>query len=172
MGDDDFVTREITITKATTTAIATTLGAAVLGNSLIRREDLAWLAELDRPAMQISVPKFAVVGGLYYLALGSVLYRATDHRDTTTARLAMVVLVLNEAWNVAFFRRRSARNGFWGILAFCLPLGALQVSVRRDKTASLVLAPYSAWVVCYDVPWTYQLWRLNRPDHRQDGHRS
>jgi hypothetical protein len=25
----------------------------------------------------------------------------------------------------------------------------------------IVLTPYTLWVVGYDVPWTYRLWRLN-----------
>ncbi len=149
--------------SSTRTTLVSAVGAAVLGNSLITKDDLAWLRNLDRPAMQISLPQFAAVGAVYYVILGSVLYRATDRRDSTATRLALVVLVLNEAWNVVFLRRRSTRNGFLGILAFCLPLGALQVTVRKDRTSALVLAPYTAWVLCYDVPWTYQLWRLNSP---------
>ena len=28
----------------------------------------------------------------------------------------------------------------------------------RSRTA---LAPYTAYVILYDLPWTYRLWRLN-----------
>ena len=47
-------------------------------------------------------------------------------------------------------------------VAFLLPLGGLQVAVRKDRTSAVVLAPYTAWVIFYDLPWTYRLWRLNR----------
>jgi translocator protein len=142
--------------------LAATLGAAVAGNALIRKDDLAWMNDLQRPAMQISLPQFAAVGAAYYGILGTVLHRATDRRDTTSAQLALVVMASNEAWNVAFFRRRSTLSGLLGILAFTVPLGALQVSVRKDRTSSAVLAAYTGWVIGYDIPWTYQLWRLNR----------
>jgi hypothetical protein len=26
----------------------------------------------------------------------------------------------------------------------------------------VALAPYTIWVIGYDVPWVYRLWRLNR----------
>lgn len=149
------------------TAAAATVGAAVGGNSLIGKEDLDWLKGLRGPRWQISLPAFVVVGGLYYLVMGVVLYRSTDHRDKLATRLALTVLVLNELWNVLFFGRlfgrRSPARGFFGILAFLLPLGGLQVAVRKDRTSAVVLAPYTAWVLLYDVPWTYRLWRLNRP---------
>lgn len=112
--------------------------------------------------MQLPLPGFAAIGVLYYVVLGCVLYRATDRRDRVATRLALAVLALNEVWNLAFFRRRSVCNGFIGILVFLVPLTALQIAVSRDRTSSLLLAPYTAWVIGYDVPWTLQLCRLNR----------
>jgi tryptophan-rich sensory protein len=142
--------------------VTATTVAALAGNALIGRDDLAWLYGLRRPRMQLPLPAFAAVGAVYYVLLGCVLYRATDRRDRTATRLALTVLALNEVWNLAFFGRRSTRTGFLGILAFLVPLSALQIAVREDRVSSLLLAPYTAWVIGYDVPWTAQLWRLNR----------
>ncbi len=144
-------------------AAGATVTAAVAGNALISKDDLAWLRGLQRPRMQLPLAGFAAVGVVYYLLMGVVLYRAADRRDSTATRLALVVLVLNEVWNVGFFGRRSVRTGFFGILAFLVPLTALQIAVSNDRGSSMLLAPYTAWVICYDVPWTLQLWRLN-PD--------
>jgi tryptophan-rich sensory protein len=77
--------------------------------------------------------------------------------------LALVVLAGNEIWNFLFFGRRSTRAGFFGVLAFAVPVCLLQAALTRDRCSALVLAPYTAWVVGYDVPWTYRLWRLNPP---------
>lgn len=145
-----------------TVSIGSVLGAAVIGNAWVSKDDLGWLDGLKRPRMQIPLPAFAAVGAIYYVILGIVIYRACDRHDTRSTRLALTVLVLNEVWNVAFFRFRSARNGFVGILLFMLPLGALQRAVREDLTSAVMLAPYTAWVVGYDLPWTLSLWRLNR----------
>jgi translocator protein len=150
------------VPRPATTAAGATIVAAVVGNSLISKDDLAWLSGLRRPRMQLPLAGFAAVGIAYYVLLGCVLYRATDRRDRTATRLALAVLALNEIWNLAFFGRRSVRAGFFGILAFLVPLTALQIALSRDRTSSLLLAPYTAWVIGYDVPWTLQLWRLNR----------
>jgi len=75
----------------------------------------------------------------------------------------LAVLVGNELWNVAFFGRRSTRGGFLGLLGFLIPLAGLQHSVMGDPSARRALTPYTAYVLFYDAPWSYRLWRLN-PD--------
>jgi hypothetical protein len=47
------------------------------------------------------------------------------------------------------------------MVAFTVPLLVLQRSVADDPTTRTVLAPYTAFVLGYDVPWSYRLWRLN-----------
>jgi benzodiazapine receptor len=149
------------MTRSLRTAIGSVVGAAVVGNAWVRKDDLAWLSGLNRPRMQIPLPAFAIVGAIYYVILGVVIYRSCDRRDDRATRLALTVLALNEVWNVFFFRFRSVRNGFVGIALFLLPLGGLQRAVAKDVTSAVVLAPYTAWVVGYDLPWTLALWRLN-----------
>ena len=88
-------------------------------------------------------------------------YRALERQNAAAARLGLIVLALNEIWNLAFFGPRSTRNAFGGCLVFAVPLAALQNAVREDRVATLALAPYTVWVLVYDVPWSYRLWRLN-----------
>ena len=135
--------------------------AAVLGNAFIGRDSMAWFSALRRPAMQLPMPGFYVVGAAYYALMGIVVHRSVNRRDRRSYRLAMVVLAGNEMWNALLFGRRSARDGFLGIIAFLVPLGLLQASVAKDRPSRAALSPYVAWVVFYDLPWTYQLWRLN-----------
>ena len=62
-------------------------------------------------------------------------------------------------------RRSSAAlcpgTGFLGVVVFLGPLLALQKSVASDRPSLIALTPYTLWVIGYDVPWAYQLWRLN-----------
>ena len=138
-----------------------TVAAAVLGNAFVGRESQRWFRELEQPKMAIPFPAFVAVAGVYYALLGVVRYRAVAHDDVHAARLALLVLGLNELWNVALFRRRSTRNGFFGMLGFAVPVVALQRAVAQDRVATVTLAPYTIWVLAYDIPWSFQLWRLN-----------
>jgi tryptophan-rich sensory protein len=142
-------------------SVGPTVVAAALGNVFVRGEHLEWFGGLRQPRMQIPLPGFLVVGSLYYLSIGTVVHRSIVRGDSRTYRLAMVVLAGNETWNVLFFGRRSTRAGFLGVLAFAVPVCLLQGALTRDRISALVFAPYTAWVLGYDVPWTYRLWRLN-----------
>ena len=136
--------------------------AAIVGNAAVRRDDLEWFGNLRRPRMQIPLKASFVVGALYYLCIGTVIHRSVQRGDRSTQPLAVVVLAANEIWNFVFFGRRSTRAGFLGIVTFAVPVCLLQAKLTRDRTSALAFAPYTAWVIGYDIPWTYQLWRLNR----------
>ena len=147
--------------RALLATIAPTVAAAVLGNAFVSKDSQRWFRDLRQPRMAIPFSAFVVVAGVYYVLLGIVHYRAVQREDTAAARLALVTLALNEAWNAALFGPRNTRNGFFGMLAFSIPLVALQKAVADDRPSNLALAPYTAWVIAYDIPWSYRLWRLN-----------
>ena len=142
-------------------SLSPTVAAAVLGNVFIGSDAMRWFKQLRSPAMQLPLPGFMVVGGLYYASIATVLYRSAATDNQRAYRLALVVLAGNELWNVALFGRRSPRAGFLGILGFTVPLSLLQIAVRDDKMSLVALSPYTAWVIGDDIPWTYQLWRHN-----------
>ena len=141
--------------------IGPTVAAAVLGNVFVGREAQQWFRALRQPRLAIPLPAFAVVGGVYYLLLGVVRYRALERHNAAAARLGLIVLALTEAWNLAFFAPGSTLNAFVGCIVFAVPLAALQSTIRDDRVATLALAPYTVWVLAYDLPWSYRLWRLN-----------
>ena len=148
-------------------SVVPTLAAAVLGNVFISRESLTWFKGLQRPAMQLPMAGFYALGAINYPLMGLIVHRAAVAQDRRTYRLAVMVLACAELWNVLLFGRRNTRAGFLGVVAFTVPLGLLQAAVAGDRTSTIALAPYTAWVVGYDIPWAYQLWRLNPPPDRR-----
>ena len=136
-------------------------GAAVAGNAFIPNAAMGWFRGLRTPRWQLPLPAFMIVGALYYGDIGYVLARSIDRRDARSTACSVAVLAANEAWNGAFFGRRSTRAGFASLCAFLVPLLALQRSVAGDAPSRWALAPYMAYVLLYDLPWTYRLWRLN-----------
>ena len=92
------------------------------------------------------------MGAIYYVQVGTVLYRAYLNNDVQVRRRALIVLAGNELWNLAFIGQRSPRDGFAGTLVFLVPLLALQRSVPSDLPSVIALTAYTLWVVGYDVP--------------------
>ena len=140
-----------------------TATAAVLGNAFVSKEAIAWFRGLRAPRRQLPMPGFVAVAAIYYVIMSVVLARSVDRRSVPAVGWALAVLVGNEAWNALLFGRRSPRAAFVGLLGFVVPLAALQRSVWPDRLSRRVLLPYSTYVVVYDVPWAYRLWRLNQP---------
>jgi tryptophan-rich sensory protein len=147
--------------KAVRAGVIPPVIAATLGNALVGKASMQWFHSLVKPRMQIPMPAFLVVGAVYYVEMGVVLYRAARRADPAVRRWGWMVLAGNELWNAAFFARRSPRNGLLGLILFLGPLLKLLWSVRRDRRSVLALTPYTLWVLAYDLPWIYQLWRSN-----------
>ena len=135
-------------------ASACTGVAALGGNAFIGKNAMTWFRGLTAPRWQLPLPAFLVVGAVYYGIVGYVLARSIDRRDARSTAWGLAVLAGNEAWNGVFFGRRSARAGFVGLCAFVVPLVALQRSVTGDARSRIALAPYTAYVLMYDLPWT------------------
>jgi tryptophan-rich sensory protein len=125
-----------------------TAAAAVFGNAFIGRDAMRWFRKLHTPSWQLPMPGFIATGGVYYVLIGYSLDRG-NHRSTGWA---LGVLIGNEAWNAAFFGRRSTRDGFLGLLGFLVPLAGLQYSVMEDAPSRRALMPYKAYVLLYDLP--------------------
>jgi tryptophan-rich sensory protein len=139
--------------------------AAVVGALLTGEGVTTWYAGLEKPDFLVPLPVFYVVGAVYYLLFGIVLYRILTRippgpRGRLLA-LTLTVMVLNELWNVAFFGLRSPFAGFVGMVVFLVPVVALFRGLRREDGVSAALVGlYALWVV-YDVAWSGALWLMN-----------
>src|SRR3712207_2926566 len=120
-------------------ATACTAVAAVAGNAFIGKPAMAWFRSLRAPRWQLPLPAFLGVGAACYAVIGYVLARSIDRRDAESVAWSVAVLVGNEAWNGAFFGRRSPRAGLLALSAFVVPLVALQRSVTGDARSRHVL---------------------------------
>jgi tryptophan-rich sensory protein len=109
--------------------------------------------------------------GLYgYLVDSVITYRlltvVPEQSDRIIALTALIVVMLyNELWNIVLFRWHNTFAGFLGVLAFLAPLAFLQVMlVLVDHVSAWLVLVYLVWVIGYDIPWAYRLWRLNPPE--------
>ena len=140
---------------------------AVLEGLLTGSGPTAWYPRLQKPRWQIPLWASVAVGLTVYAIDGFVAYRlltaVPSAADRTVALAALVVvMVLNALWNYAFFGYRSTLVGFLGIVGFLGPLLVLQTALfAYDPVAAWVHVPYVIFVLAYDVPLFYRIWRLN-----------
>ncbi len=149
-------------------AVVVCVAMALLGGLLTGNSLKGWYAGLAKPRWQIPLWAFVAIGLIGYVMDAVILYRllsfAHDSAGKVIALTAMIVVMLyNELWNYAFFGWRSTLAGFVGIVAFLAPLTILQVIlVEYDSLSALLMLVYVVWVIGYDIPWAYTLWKLNR----------
>ncbi|MGE5235804.1 MAG: TspO/MBR family protein [Acidobacteriota bacterium] len=125
-----------------------------------------WYATLVKPAWTPPGWLFGPVWTILYALMGIAAARVwVRHRQTHAGRwsLALFVaqLVANATWSFLFFGLRSPALG---LLDIGVLLGLLTALVvwwwRLDRTASLLLVPYLAWVT-FAAALNGAIWRLN-----------
>jgi len=152
---------------------AWTVAMAVLGTVLAGNAVRTWYPTLTKGRIEIPVALFAFVGLVFYVVEAIVGYRLLERLDSSpTAALVvvslMVVMLYNELWNGALFRLRSPFAGLIALLGFLAPLAILVVGCAIvDAPSAVLIFVYVVWVVGYDLPWIYGLWRAN-PDSGVD----
>jgi tryptophan-rich sensory protein len=159
-------------------AVAVPVGMAALGTVLAGSALKDWFVHLKGPRWQLPLWAFIAVGALGYLLDAVILYRLITVVDDPGGRVValtalVVVMLYNELWNYACIGRRSTYAGWIGVLAFLAPLAILQVALAvYDRPSAVLILVYVVWVLAYDVPWSYALWRLNpdRSTRVDEGH--
>lgn len=137
---------------------------AVVGGLLAGNAVKDWYPILKKPAYSISIPVFMVVGFIYYIICGFILYRLltqTGSERTLSLVLLLGMMAFNEIWNYLFFGLKSPLIGFISLVIYTGVAVALYFSLRvADVTASYALIPYLLWLL-YDIAWIYGIWRMN-----------
>ena len=150
-------------------AAALSLGMAIVGGLLTGNQLTQWFATLRKPRLQLPLWGFVCVGLYGYIVDSVITYRLLTVVPEQSARIIaltalIVVMLYNELWNIVLFRWHNTFAGLLGVLVFLIPLAFLQVTlVLVDTVSAWLVLVYLVWVIGYDIPWAYRLWRLNPP---------
>ena len=150
-------------------AVALSLGMAIAGGLLTGNQLTRWFATLHKPRLQLPLWGFVCVGLFGYLVDSVITYRLLTAVAEQTIRIIaltvlIVVMLYNELWNIVLFRWHNTFASFLGVLVFLIPLTLLQVMLMlMDAVSGWLVFVYLLWVIGYDLPWAYRLWRLNPP---------
>ena len=148
-------------------AVALSLGMATVGGLLTGNQLTEWFATLRKPRFQLPLWGFICVGLFGYLVDSVIAYRllitVSRQTDRIIALTALIVVMLyNELWNIVLFRWHNIFASFLGVVIFLIPLMILQVTlVLVEHVSAWLVLVYVVWVIGYDIPWAYRLWRLN-----------
>ncbi len=144
-----------------------TLNALVMtaGSLLTRISVGGWYLTLNRPGWNPPGYVFGIVWPLLYLLMALAMWRlwlCRPIRETWPGfGLIGLQLVLNIAWSGVFFARQHIGYGFLVLLLIVLLIYPTLILIgRRDRTAALLLVPYTGWVT-FAAILNFTLWRMN-----------
>ena len=130
------------------------------------RDPRAFLASLSQPRWRPPFAVWVVIGLLFYLVFGLILYRLLQQSaGWAPAAVALIVAVLlaNGGWNYLLFRRRDLVASYRALFLYALLLAALlALLLRHDHWSALILLPYLAYLP-FALVWVRALIRLNPP---------
>lgn len=139
--------------------------ALVLGGGLIIGTVTtpgAWYEGLNKPVFGPPNWIFAPVWTALYVMIAIAGWRVWEQcRNTPAMKLWWAQLALNFAWSPIFFSAHRIAIALGVIVLLLIMINAfIVVTWRRDKSASLLFAPYDAWVAFASV-LNAALWLLN-----------
>ncbi|XP_012728160.2 translocator protein [Fundulus heteroclitus] len=145
----------------------------ILGGLIRRKEVYTWYASLKKPSWCPPNAAFPVVWTSLYTGMGYGSYLIWKDLGGFTEDAVVPMglyglqLALNWASVPLFFGAHSQK---WGLIEIVLLDGAIGATMLSwypiNRTASLLLAPYLAWM-CYTTAIRYCIWRDN-PDEKKE----
>ena len=125
--------------------------AAILGNLATMPKIATWYAGLAKPWFNPPNAVFGPVWSLLFAMMAYYFFRilaATPGPWTATAiALFLLQIALNAGWSFAFFAGESPKGGLLVIVAlWCGIVLTAFAFWQIDRTASVLLLPYLAWV--------------------------
>lgn len=133
-------------------AIVVPLMAGFIGNFATSPNIPTWYAALDKPALTPPNAMFGPVWTTLYILIGISLFlvmEAKSDKDKLSAYVAFgTQIALNTLWSLMFF---GLRQPWFGVIIIVGLIAAIIWNIVAfrpfSKTASLLLAPYLAWVL-------------------------
>lgn len=105
-----------------------------------------WYATLNKPSFSPPNWIFGPVWTTLYILMGISLYLVWS-KGKKGVMLFKLHLILNALWSILFFGLRSPMLGLIAIIIlWTMILALIKIFWKIDKTASILLWPYLAWV--------------------------
>jgi tryptophan-rich sensory protein len=125
-----------------------------------------FFATLRFPPYSAPLWVWSIIGGVYYIIFGFVLYRLLKLTADSTLRYGALTLVLfmmiaNALTNYIIFRAQNLRLSFIiGLLFPAMDIALFVCLIKLDGIAAGALLPYLLYRI-YAVWWGFALWKLN-----------
>lgn len=145
--------------------IGITLSIGGLGSFATASEIQGWYATLQKPAFNPPNWVFGPVWTTLYILMAIsiwLIWRAPSPLSSLTKKTWFVMLALNSAWSLLFFRAHSPGLALIDIGLYLVTLSALiKMLSQQSRLAAWLQLPHLLWV-SYATALNAAIWLLNR----------
>lgn len=144
-------------------SVSVSLGAGVF-SAFLTRNSMSLYSEINRPPLSPPSWIFPVVWTVLFVLMGisAALIWCSNENELDSALIFYgFQLVFNFCWPLIFFNFIAFGFAFFWLVALLVLIGTTIIKFRKiNKTASLLMLPYFAWV-CFAGYLNYAIWQLN-----------
>ena len=140
-------------------SVFTCLSVGILGSFFTNPNISSWYQYLNKPSFSPPNWLFAPVWTILYILMGISVSLIWQKKKPI--KLFFIHLFLNFLWSVIFFGLRSPMFAFFEItILWILIFTLIKNYWKINKTASILLWPYLAWVSFASI-LNFAVWQLN-----------
>ena len=144
--------------------IALCLISIIIEATSATKEGKKWFVELKQPKYSFSLSVWYFIGGLYYLAFGTIAYRIFHTLPGITSFpiiLLTFIMLINGFSNFILFKFRSLKIFYIILYPFALRVvGLVFTLLTIDSFSASLTIIYLIWLG-YDIYYFYSLWKMN-----------
>jgi len=125
-------------------------------------EDKEWFANLNHPDNSFLLKIMNMVGVIFYLLFGFVLYHLFVSNDIASIILTVVIIQLMGLSPFFKYKTKNLKWFFFAMLIFPILTSALIFFLlQTNSTLAVPVAVFLLWLV-YDLSYYYRLMKLNK----------
>ncbi|MCL1995736.1 MAG: tryptophan-rich sensory protein [Defluviitaleaceae bacterium] len=132
----------------------------IAGWAANKKENKEWLENLKHPDKSFLLKYIKIVGIVFYLMFGYVLYQLIDVGDVVSSFLTAAIVQLMGLCPFFLHKTRNLRLFFFVNLGFLILLPLLIFLVRENLVLAMLVLAYFAFFL-YDLSYWYRLMKLN-----------
>jgi len=125
-------------------------------------EDKEWFANLNHPDNSFMLKIMNVVGVIFYLLFGFILYHLFVNNDIVSIVLVILIIQLMGLSPFFKYKTKNLKLFFFTMLVFpILALALIFFLLQTNLSLAMLVMVFSLWLA-YDMSYYYRLMKLNK----------
>jgi tryptophan-rich sensory protein len=126
------------------------------------KEDKEWFANLNHPDNSFLLKTMNIIGVIFYLLFGFVLYHLFTSNDFVSIIMVIFIIQLMGLSPLLMYKTKNLKLFFYTMFIFPILVSVLIfLLLKTSSILAIMVIVYFLWLV-YDMSYFYRLMKLNK----------